>query len=55
MKIDKIQFDKVRYNPETGAFETLVKIHDAGETFSYPASVTAPLHAEYGLIVRGLT
>ncbi|SEK80451.1 hypothetical protein [Roseovarius nanhaiticus] len=54
MKIEKIQFDNVRYNPEIGAFETLVKIHDQGQTFSYPASVTAPLHAEYGLIVRGL-
>lgn len=55
MKIEKIQFDDVRYNPEIGAFETLVKIHDQGQTFSYPASVAAPLHAEYGLIVRGLS
>ncbi|MFD0859269.1 hypothetical protein [Roseovarius aquimarinus] len=54
MKIEKIQFDSVRYNPEIGAFETLVKIHDRGQTFSYPAQVAAPLHAEYGLIVRGL-
>lgn len=54
MKIDKIQFDNVRYNPEFGAFETLVKIHDHGQTFSYPASVAAPLHAEYGIIARGL-
>ncbi len=54
MKIDKIQFENVRYNPEFGAFESLVKIHDQGETFSYPAQVAAPLHAEYAIIVRGL-
>ncbi len=54
MRIDKIQFDKVRYNPEIGAFETLVKIHDLGHTYSYPATVAAPLHAEYGIIARGL-
>ncbi len=54
MKIEKIRFDNVRYNPEFGAFETLVKIHDRGQTYSYPAQVTAPLHAEVGLIVRSL-
>ncbi|MEX1234301.1 MAG: hypothetical protein WEB56_04860 [Roseovarius sp.] len=54
MKIEKIQFDNVRYNPEIGAFETLVKIHDHGQTYSYPAQVAAPLHAEYGIIARGL-
>lgn len=54
MKIEKIQFDNVRYNPEIGAFETLVKIHDQGQTFSYPAHVVAPLHAEFGIIARGL-
>ncbi len=54
MKIEKVQFDSVRYNPEISAFETLVKIHDHGQTFSYPAQVTAPLHAEYGIIARGL-
>jgi len=54
MKIEKIQFENVRYNPEIGAFETLVRLHDQGQTFSYPASVAAPLHAEYGIIVRGL-
>ncbi|MCQ0090965.1 hypothetical protein [Roseovarius sp. M141] len=54
MKIEEIRFDNVRYNPEFGAFEALVKIHDRGQTYSYPAQVTAPLHAEYGLIVRNL-
>lgn len=54
MKIEKIQFDNVHYNPERGAFESLVKIYDDGQSFSYPAEVAAPLHAEYGLIVRGL-
>ncbi len=54
MKIEKIRFDNVRYNPEFGAFETLVKIHDRGQTYSYPAQVAAPLHAEPGLILRSL-
>ena len=54
MKIEKIRFENVRYNPEFGAFETLVKIHDRGQTYSYPAQVAAPLHAEYGLIARSL-
>ncbi|WP_113912110.1 hypothetical protein [Roseovarius dicentrarchi] len=54
MKIEKIRFDNVRYNPEFGAFETLVKIHDRGQVYSYPAQVAAPLHAEMGLIVRSL-
>lgn len=54
MKIEKIQTDNVRYNPAAEAFETLVKIEDRGQTYSYPARVAAPLHAEYGLIVRNL-
>ena len=54
MKIEKIRFDNVRYNPEFGAFETLVKIHDRGQTYSYPAQVTAPLQAEPALILRSL-
>ena len=54
MKIEKIQFENVRYNPELIAFETLVRIEENGRTFSYPVHVPAPLHAEYGLIIRRL-
>ncbi|UXX82025.1 hypothetical protein [Roseovarius pelagicus] len=55
MQIEKIQFDDIRYNPEIGAFETLVRVHDGGQGYSYPVRVAAPLHAEYGLIARGLS
>jgi len=55
MQTDKIQFDDIRYNPERGAFEALVRLHDGGEVFSYPTHVHAPLHAEYEIIARGLT
>ena len=54
MQIEKIQFDQVRYNPETGAFEALVKIHEDGITYSYPTQATAPLTAEYDVVVRRL-
>ncbi|RKF13513.1 hypothetical protein D6850_14545 [Roseovarius spongiae] len=54
MYIEKIQFDNVRYNPETSAFETLVKISDGGQSYAYPVHVTASLYAEFGIIARGL-
>lgn len=54
MQIEKIQFDKVRYNPERGAFETLVVLHDDGKTYSYPVQLSAPLNAEYAFVARGL-
>ncbi len=54
MKIEKIQFKDIRYNPERAAFEALVTLHDNGQTFTYPAHVNAPLNAEFPLISRGL-
>lgn len=54
MQIEKIQFDQVRYNPETGAFEALVKIHEDGMTYSYPTQATAPLTADYDVVARRL-
>lgn len=54
MKTERIQFDDVRYNPERGAFETLVRLHDDGRIYTYPCHVSAPLHAEFGVIARGL-
>lgn len=55
MKIDRIQFDAVRYTPENGAFETLVRIHDQGQVFSYPAQVVAPIDADFAFVARRLT
>lgn len=55
MQIEKIQFDNVRYNPERCAFETLVRVHGSGRSFSYPVHVAAPLHAEFGIVARGLS
>ncbi len=54
MYIEKIEFDNVRYNPELSAFETLVKVNDGGQAYSYPVHVAAPLHAEYGILARSL-
>lgn len=54
MKIEKINVESVRYNPEFGAFETLVRIDDRGETYSYPAQVVAALHVEMDVILRNL-
>lgn len=54
MQIEKIQFEDIRYNPEIGAFETLVRVHDGTRDYSYPVHMTAPLHADYGIVTRGL-
>ena len=54
MQIEQIEFENVRYNPEREAFETLVKIHDGGRHYSYPAHVCAPLNAEFAFVARGL-
>jgi len=55
MQIDKIEFDQVRYNPEFSAFETLIRIHDQGRTYTYPTSVKATVYAEFGDIARRLS
>ncbi|MFU1478477.1 hypothetical protein ACM25N_12530 [Roseovarius sp. C7] len=54
MQIEKIEFDQVRYNPENGAFEALVKIHEDGISYSYPTQATAPLTAEFDVVTRRL-
>lgn len=54
MHIETLRISDVRYNPEHGAFEALVTIHDGTATYRYPAHVTAPLHAGFRLISRGL-
>lgn len=55
MQIEQIEIDTVRYNPEREAFETLVRIHDGDQSFSYPAHVYAPLNAEFSFVTRALT
>ncbi len=55
MLIEKLGFDDVRYNPELSAFEASVQIWEKGHVYSYPVHMLAPLHAEFGLIARGLT
>ncbi|QYX56916.1 hypothetical protein K1T73_00400 [Roseovarius sp. SCSIO 43702] len=55
MQIEKIEFDQVRYNPEVGAFETLIRVREEGRTYSYPTSVTATLYEEFDVIARRLT
>jgi hypothetical protein len=54
MHIETLRISDVRYNPERGAFEALVTVHDGQTVFRYPAHVTAPLHAGFALISRGL-
>lgn len=55
MKTEKLQLERIRYNPECEAFEALVRIHDAGVTLSYPVHIFAPLHADFAVVARGLT
>ena len=54
MHTEKLHLDDIRYNPELGAFEALIRIHDAGTIYSYPVYAAAPLHAEFGFIARSL-
>lgn len=55
MQVEKLALEDIRYNPELGAFEAAVQIRENGESFSYPAYLLAPLHADFELIARGLT
>lgn len=55
MRVEKLQFDDVRYNPELGAFEAVVHIDDHGHRYAYPARMMAPLTAGFAHVARGLT
>ena len=55
MQIEKLHLDDIRYNPENGAFEALVHIHDADARISYPVDLKAPLTAEFAHIAHGLS
>ena len=54
METRKLTLDEIRYNPERGAFEAQVRIRQGDDWFSYPAQVSAPLHADYAHVMRGL-
>ncbi|RFP90324.1 hypothetical protein DZK27_04255 [Rhodobacteraceae bacterium 63075] len=49
-----IQIARIRYNLEFSGYEAIVFIEDAGEPFSYPCFVSAPLDADYKFIMRQL-
>ena len=55
MTVDILNLGDIRYNPEQAAFETLVRILDDGDVFSYPVQLRAPLQADFDIIAHGLT
>ena len=55
MRIEKLKIADIRYNPEREGFEAIVTVHDGGLAWRYPSFVPAPMHAEFGLLARGLT
>ncbi|MEM8776938.1 MAG: hypothetical protein AAGF53_18040 [Pseudomonadota bacterium] len=54
MKVEKIAFEDVRYNPELEGFEASVKVREGFLSFIYPVTVRAPLNAEFETITRSL-
>ena len=44
----------IRYNPAARAFEAAVALYDAGEVFTYPVSLRAPMDADYETVTRSL-
>ena len=55
MSYGKSRIARIRYNLEFSGYEAIVFIQDAGETFSYPSFVAAPLDAEYALVMEQLS
>ena len=55
MSHGKTRIERIRYNLEFSGYEAMVFITDAGDTFSYPSFVAAPLDAEYALVMRQLS
>ena len=54
MRIESLNIQNVRFNPEEGAFEALVGLTESGQSYSYPVQVKAPLNAEYGFVTKRL-
>ncbi|MBU2983095.1 hypothetical protein KO498_14885 [Lentibacter algarum] len=46
---------RIRYNLEFAGYEAVVFISENGTDYTYPSFVTAPLDAEYALVMRSLT
>jgi hypothetical protein len=44
----------VRYNPETGSYETLAEIAHDGLRFAYPVDLPAPMTADFEYVMRRL-
>ncbi|MET4128982.1 hypothetical protein [Roseovarius sp. MBR-6] len=44
----------VRYNPETGSYETLAEITDHGARHAYPVDLPAPMTASFDYVMRRL-
>lgn len=42
------------YNPETGAFEAMARLHSAGAAFTYRVSHVAAPHADFDVVTNGL-
>jgi hypothetical protein len=55
MSYGKTRIARIRYNLEFSGYEAIVFIQDAGDTFSYPSFVAAPLDAEYALVMKQLS
>jgi len=55
MSYGKSRIARIRYNLEFSGYEAIAFIQDAGETFSYPSLVAAPLDAEYALVMEQLS
>ena len=51
----KSRIARIRYNLEFSGYEAIVFIQDAGESFSYPSFVAAPLDAEYARVMEQLS
>lgn len=54
MQTDTLKCETIRYNPEIGAFETVVELHEAGGVYAYPVHLPGPLTADYAWVTNGL-
>ena len=50
----KTQVARIRYNLEFSGYEAVVFVEEAGEWFSYPSFVSAPLDADYAFVMSQL-
>ena len=55
MQAETLEFEAIRYNPESEGFEATLRVHDQNEVFAYPVQIRAPLTADYAIVARGLT